>query len=232
MGIDGSIMEGGGQILRISSALSAILGIPIKICNIRAGRSTPGLRPQHVTSLKLMRDLCDATLDGDYVGSTEIVFSPGRIIGGEFSVDTKTAGIITLMIQAILPCLLFAMKGSKIVMKGGTNVDFSPPIDYLLKVFSPAAKLFGIQFDCKLIRRGFFPKGGGEVHLSASPVRTLTPAVADKPQTVKQIEGVAFVSGTIPIHVTLTQSQSFYSYPHVSVAQVAQKICESAMSKL
>lgn len=48
--IDGSLLEGGGQILRISSALSAILGIPIKIHSIRAGRSTPGLRPQHLTS--------------------------------------------------------------------------------------------------------------------------------------------------------------------------------------
>ena len=47
--VDGSHLEGGGQTLRISSALSAILGIPIKIHSIRAGRSTPGLRPQHLT---------------------------------------------------------------------------------------------------------------------------------------------------------------------------------------
>jgi len=90
--IDGSIMEGGGQILRISSALSAILGIPVKISNIRAGRSTPGLRPQHVTSLKLVKDLSNGVLDGDFVGSTEITFVPGDMRGGEFSVDTKTAG--------------------------------------------------------------------------------------------------------------------------------------------
>jgi len=98
-------------------------------------------------------------------------------------------------------------------MKGGTNVDFSPPIDYLLKVFSPTANHFGIQFDCKLIRRGFYPKGGGEVCLSTSPLRTLKCIVLDKPHTVQKIEGTSFVSGTIPVHV-------------------AQTICDSATRKL
>uniref|UniRef100_A0A3Q2NSF7 RNA 3'-terminal phosphate cyclase n=1 Tax=Fundulus heteroclitus TaxID=8078 RepID=A0A3Q2NSF7_FUNHE len=42
--IDGSVMEGGGQILRVSAALSCITGSAIKITKIRAGRSTPGLR--------------------------------------------------------------------------------------------------------------------------------------------------------------------------------------------
>lgn len=53
--VDGSYLEGGGQTLRISSALSAILGIPVKIHSIRAGRSTPGLRPQHLTGKSMMK---------------------------------------------------------------------------------------------------------------------------------------------------------------------------------
>lgn len=158
--------------------------------------------------MKLIKELSDGVLDGDFVGSTEISFVPGDMKGGEFSVDTKTAGSISLMIQAVLPCLLFSKKATKIVMKGGTNVDFSPPIDYLLKVFRPTAKHFGIQFDCELIRRGFYPKGGGEVYLSASPLRILTSVVLDKPQSIKQIEGVSFVSGTIPTHVAQTMCES------------------------
>jgi len=39
-----------------------------------------------------MKDFSNGTLDGDFIGSTEISFIPGDLKGGEFSVDTKTAG--------------------------------------------------------------------------------------------------------------------------------------------
>jgi RNA 3'-terminal phosphate cyclase (ATP) len=50
--IDGSYGEGGGQILRSTLALSILTGKPAQIVNIRAGRKKPGLRPQHLTSVK------------------------------------------------------------------------------------------------------------------------------------------------------------------------------------
>src|SRR5881275_1915764 len=95
--IDGSFGEGGGQILRSCLALSAVMGKEVRIFNIRAGRSEPGLKAQHLTGAK--------ALD---IGSTEFVFRPGRIEGGSFSFDVGTAGSITLVLQALMPLLPFA----------------------------------------------------------------------------------------------------------------------------
>lgn len=60
---------------------------------------------------------------------------------------------VSLIIQAVLPCLLFAGKKSEIKIKGGTNVNMAPPIDYVNNVFSSLAKNFGIDFSCKVLKR-------------------------------------------------------------------------------
>ncbi|MEM4834190.1 MAG: RNA 3'-terminal phosphate cyclase, partial [Thermosphaera sp.] len=49
--VDGSFGEGGGQILRYSLALSSLTMKPVRVYNIRARRSNPGLRPQHLAAV-------------------------------------------------------------------------------------------------------------------------------------------------------------------------------------
>ena len=44
--------------------------------------------------LRLIRDLTNGRLVGDEIGSTEIELLPKSIGGGEYSVDTKTAGYV------------------------------------------------------------------------------------------------------------------------------------------
>ncbi|MGQ9708527.1 MAG: RNA 3'-terminal phosphate cyclase, partial [bacterium] len=110
--IDGSSGEGGGQILRTSLALSAILGEPLIIKNIRARRPKPGLMPQHLASVRAAAQLCRARVKGDFLGSNTLVFEPKRIGAGEFTVDVagerKSAGAVTLVAQTVLPIMLFA----------------------------------------------------------------------------------------------------------------------------
>ena len=49
LNIDGSVGEGGGQILRTALALSMVTGKPFRIEKIRAGRPKPRLLRQHLT---------------------------------------------------------------------------------------------------------------------------------------------------------------------------------------
>ncbi|XP_069794106.1 RNA 3'-terminal phosphate cyclase [Narcine bancroftii] len=196
--IDGGIMEGGGQILRVCTALSCLLGVKIKIYNIRAGRSTPGLRPQHLSGLEMIRDLCDGCLEEAKVGSTEICFSPGKIKGGNHVADTKTAGSVCLLMQVSIPCVLFAAAPSELILRGGTNAEMAPQIDYTLQVCKPIIEKFGFQFNCDLKMRGYYPRGGGEVRIKLSPTKLLSPINMTERGIITKIHGKAFVAGVLP----------------------------------
>ncbi|TRY94409.1 hypothetical protein DNTS_027947 [Danionella cerebrum] len=204
--MDGSIMEGGGQILRLSAALSCIQGASIKINKIRAGRSTPGLRPQHLSGLELVRDMCNGNLEGATVGSTEITLTPGKIKGGSHIADTHTAGSVGLLMQISLPCTLFAQGPSELCLKGGTNAEMAPQIDYTMKVFKPIVERFGVQFDCDLRMRGYYPKGGGEVVLKVNPVKELSPINITERGNITKIYGRAFVAGVLPFKLAKDMS--------------------------
>ncbi|XP_036046480.1 RNA 3'-terminal phosphate cyclase isoform X2 [Onychomys torridus] len=199
--VDGGIMEGGGQILRVSTALSCLLGLPLRVQKIRAGRSTPGLRPQHLSGLEMVRDLCDGHLEGAEIGSTEITFTPEKIRGGIHTADTKTAGSVCLLMQVSMPCVLFAASPSELRLKGGTNAEMAPQIDYTLMVFKPIVEKFGFKFNCDIKMRGYYPKGGGEVIVRMSPVKQLDPINLTDRGSVTKIYGRAFVAGVLPLKV-------------------------------
>ena len=72
--IDGSMLEGGGAIIRVSTALSVLTQKPVRIFNIRARRQNPGLRTQHFRGLEALTALCGGRLENARVGSREIWF--------------------------------------------------------------------------------------------------------------------------------------------------------------
>ena len=104
-----------------------------------------------------------------------------------------------LIIQIALPCLLFASKSITVELKGGTNVPFSPQLDYTTLVFQPIAKLFGIEFNLDLRCRGYFPKGGGHAFFKVTPVKQLKAIEIVNRGSVITVYCRAFVSGNIDI---------------------------------
>jgi len=171
--IDGRHGEGGGQILRTALTLSALLNIPLRIDHARGNRTKPGLRPQHLVAVNALATITGARVDGAGVDSTELLFEPEEVRGGNYSFHIGTAGSTGLVLQALIPVLLFGNTCSHVQISGGTHVPWSPPFHYLQSVFLPALKAMGGDVHLDLLKWGWYPKGGGLVSASVYPVRGL-----------------------------------------------------------
>ncbi len=181
--IDGSILEGGGQILRISISLSYLLGVPIKISKIRSKRDNPGLQRQHLACCKFVTDLFNSKdVTGLSLNSSEITLVPTNLEikqknNEEIKCILNSAGSIGLMIQQLLPCALFSKHEENdndkisITLTGGTLVKFSPTIYYLNEnLFPILSKHMNIKASCDLIKNGIYPMGLGEVILNVEKI--------------------------------------------------------------
>ena len=166
--IDGSFGEGGGQIVRTAITLSSIMKKPIKIKNIRKNRKTPGLKPQHLTALKILKKICNSDLDQIKIGSTSLDFNPKDMQSLDLKEDIGTAGSISLILQVLIPAVAISKKTLKLSIKGGTNVIWSPTIDYTQTILKEAYARMGIDFSIDVIKRGYYPKGGGIIELEVS----------------------------------------------------------------
>src|SRR5688572_18441948 len=158
--IDGAAGEGGGQVLRTSLALSMISGQPFRIERIRAGRQKPGLMRQHLTAVLAATQICGAVVKGASAGSTELEFAPGAIRGSDLKIAIGTAGSTTLVLQTILPALLFAREPSRLVLEGGTHNPHAPSFEFLEQAFLPQLRRMGAAVSATLVRPGFYPAGG------------------------------------------------------------------------
>lgn len=167
--IDGGMLLGGGQILRTSLALSALTGNELHIKNIRSGRPKPGLRPQHLASAKTIASICNAELKEALLGSTELFFNPQNVSKTNLNVGIGTAGSISLLLSQILPVSL--LEETRLHVSGGTNVPFSPPMEFLQRVLFPVLHKMGARPEASVSKLGYFPKGNGTVSFSSKPAR-------------------------------------------------------------
>ena len=170
--IDGSYGEGGGQIVRTATSLAAVTGKPCHIFNIRAGREKPGLMRQHLFGVRALRDLSEGRLEGDEIGSKEISFFPRRVRGKDLTVEIQTAASITMVMQSVLPATLFASSPVKITFRGGaTDTSNAPTFDYFRYVFVAMLQKVGIAVHPALTQRGYYPPGGAQAEVIATPAR-------------------------------------------------------------
>ncbi|OGP81155.1 MAG: RNA 3'-terminal-phosphate cyclase [Deltaproteobacteria bacterium RBG_16_54_11] len=194
--VDGSYGEGGGQILRTAVALAAYLETPCRIRNIRKGRPTPGVRPQHEAGVKALAALCNAEVAGLHAGSGEVTIKPGRIAGGNLRIDVGTAGAIGLILQAMMLPATKALSPLLLFIRGGTDVPWAPTIGYVQEVTLPILALMGYSGEVALTKRGYFPRGGGEVSV-ASQRADLTSLQLLERGTIRMIRGRSHASDAL-----------------------------------
>jgi RNA 3'-terminal phosphate cyclase (ATP) len=173
--LDGSTGEGGGQVLRSALTLSMITGQPFRIRSIRARRSKPGLLRQHLVAVQASAGISGALVTGADVGSQELTFVPKQIRSGEYQFAIGTAGSCTLVLQTILPALLYGDAPSTIRISGGTHNPMAPPVQFLQRAYCRVLASMGARVDIDLLRSGFYPAGGGVVVASIAPCAALQP---------------------------------------------------------
>jgi len=205
--IDGSHGEGGGQILRTSLALSLITQKPFRLYNIRAGRSKPGLQPQHLMSVRAAATIGNANLHGDAIGSRDLTFEPGEIKHGNYRFAIGTAGATGLVLQTIyLPLAWKAAGPSEITLIGGTHVTTSPCFHFLDVTWRAWMERIGLRLKLTMKRPGFYPRGGGEVFVVIQPTQHLRPLRISSRSPITRATGFSASAG-LPEHVRQRQAR-------------------------
>ncbi len=198
--IDGSFGEGGGQILRSSLSLSLLTGKPFRLHHIRAGRAKPGLQPQHLQSVRAAAAIGQAQVRGASIGSSELSFEPGAVMAGSYRFDIGTAGATGLVLQTIyLPLALRGQGPSALTLVGGTHVRTSPCFHFLDRTWRAYLAACGLQLTLRLVRPGYYPRGGGVVEAFVQPcpkLRQVKPWLERGP--IKTATGFSAVAGLDP----------------------------------
>ncbi|WP_406660283.1 RNA 3'-terminal phosphate cyclase [Methanolobus sp. ZRKC3] len=202
--IDGSYGEGGGQVLRTALSLAAILGEDIIISNIRKNRPKPGIKPQHLASIEAIAKICDAEVEGLHPGSKQISFSPLEIRGVDLNIDIGTAGSIPLLIQCIMPAAIYSDTRVKLSIRGGTDVAWSPSVDYLKNVTLKALSKMGYKSNIQVVGRGYYPVGNGLVKMEIEPSKLKG---HDFEKVSEKVSGISHCSN-LPEHVAERQASS------------------------
>ncbi len=194
LSIDGSLGEGGGQVLRTSLALALITRRPFALRNIRSRRPKPGLMPQHLKAVDAAREIGRAKVEGDRLGSQLLLFEPSSIASGDFYFDIGTAGSTSLVLQTILIPLSFASASSHVTVVGGTHVPWSPCFHFLEWHWLRYMKKIGFEIRLELGAAGFYPRGGGRVVAMVRPIPQLSPLHLTSRGTLKRIRGISAVA--------------------------------------
>jgi RNA 3'-terminal phosphate cyclase (ATP) len=221
--VDGSMGEGGGQVLRAALALSMGLGKAFRLTRIRAKRPKPGIKRQHLTCVSAAKAICQARVTGDEINSTELSFFPGEARGGDYTFRIGTGGSVALVLQAIVPPLLTAKKSSRLAVIGGTHVPYAPPFEFMQQTLFPQIARLGPRISASLDKAGYMEIGGGRVCVEICPAPRL--ALFRSEDRGKFIEAAAIIYGhNLPEGVAERESLILLSEPYAALGLTRDRL--------
>jgi len=201
--IDGAFGEGGGQILRSSLSLAAVLGVGFKISNVR-----------------LIGKICGGDMSGARQWSGEIEYHPGPATADRYSFQVGTAGSTSLVFQTLLPALASCDGPSTVSVSGGTHNPMAPPFESIAECYLPALETIGLRASVELVRHGFAPKGGGELKATVAPWLDSSPLDLTRPVDWEGPEATIVIAN-LPDHVAFREQETLAKSLRIDESEIA-----------
>ena len=226
--IDGDTGEGGGQVLRTALTLSMCRQTPFRITRIRQRRKRPGLQRQHLAAVQAAAIVSRARIKGAEIGSQELIFEPEKFFPGQYRIDIGTAGSTILVAQTLLPALMLSNTPSSITLVGGTHNMLAPPFDFFEQTFCPLINRMGPKVTARLERPGFYPRGGGIMHVDIQPVAELQPLEITERGKLRSLRTVILLAH-LPEHIALRERNVISKMPEIDKQQITIRHADDAM---
>jgi RNA 3'-terminal phosphate cyclase (ATP) len=212
--------------------MAALTGTDIQITNVRSRRPNPGLRAQHVSAVEAIRALVNGKVEGNHVGSSTLLFRPGReVVRESYTWDIGSAGSTVLLAEALLPLLAFHRHEATVQLRGGVFQDFAPSFYHLKYSLLPLLRRMGLPADARLLRPGYVPVGEGVIELDIGRLDApLKPLVMEDRTDVQRIWGIALASHLRERKVTqrMAGAAKDFLYQHGMTAQIDEVDEETA----
>lgn len=217
--INGDKGEGGGQVLRSALTLSMCRQIPFRIIHIRKRRKRPGLQRQHLAAVQAAATLSRARTEGAEIDSQELTFEPDAINPGSYRIDIGSAGSTTLVAQTLLPALVLGSAPSSLSLIGGTHNLLAPPFEFFAQTFCPLINRMGAKISARLERPGFYPRGGGIMHLEIQPAAGLQPFELMERGKLQSLHALILLAH-LPGHIALREKNMIMQMLGIGEKQV------------
>ncbi len=120
---------------------------------------------------------------------------------GKYRFAIGTAGATSLLLHTVyLPLAWKTGQPSELTLEGGTHVSTSPSFHFLDTTWRAYLEVLGLPLKLKLVRPGFYPRGGGQVEVAIQPVEQLRSVHIISRGRIKSVSGFAAVAG-LPDHI-------------------------------
>lgn len=193
----------GAQHFRQRLLLATLAGKTLRIDEIRARDSAPGLRDYEASFLRLLEKISNGCIVEINETGTKLRYKPGMLVGGRRLVhECGTGRAIGYFLEPLIVLGLFGKKPLSISLRGITNDNNDPSVDTFRTTTLPLLRQFGVpveDLELKIVMRGAPPLGGGEVHLKVPIVHPSLRAVHWMDVgMVKRVRGVAYSTRVSP----------------------------------